>query len=331
MSNASLCQDRPTFTHEELAEEIKRVGAASYIVQGMLMEGSIALMAGRATIGKSPLVYQLALCVAAGKPFLGLPTTQTGVLMHDLENPALDGHEMRERLARFLGLPAVPPNFTISRLTGVNGLQRAVEACKPGLVLIDPLRRFEPSATSKAETTAQLILNLGQLAARYHTAFVLVHHLRKENRDHPGPHLDADTSVEEWMQQAEGARALVDHATTRIAVERGEGEIALRMRWNIKIVGDSAMLPLVREFGDEESPLGYRLAGLDSILDPALLSTFHALPSEFRFNEAARRFGCGKGKTNSVLRACVQAGALEKADGLYRKLSAPRSPLQACA
>ena len=57
-----------------------------FLVQGLLPAKSIAFAAGDSTIGKSPLVHQLALAVAEGVPFLGMPTKQSRVLLFDLEN-----------------------------------------------------------------------------------------------------------------------------------------------------------------------------------------------------------------------------------------------------
>jgi hypothetical protein len=56
-------------------------------------------------VGKTSLIYALALAVAWGKPFLGFPTTQGGVLVLAVEEHP---HDVELRL-RALGLQATDP------------------------------------------------------------------------------------------------------------------------------------------------------------------------------------------------------------------------------
>src|SRR6202040_2652009 len=67
-----------------------------FLVKDMLPVQSIAIVGGESTIGKSPLLYQLALCVASGIPFLGLPTEKGRVLYLDLENDLYDCQGIRD-------------------------------------------------------------------------------------------------------------------------------------------------------------------------------------------------------------------------------------------
>lgn len=60
---------------------------ASYLIEGFLAAKSVNIMAGDSTIGKSPLVCQLALSVASGCDFLGMKVRRQGrVIYYDLEN-----------------------------------------------------------------------------------------------------------------------------------------------------------------------------------------------------------------------------------------------------
>src|SRR5208337_3354527 len=54
--------------------------STQFLVNGFLPAKSIGIAAGDSTIGKSPLMYQLGLCVAAGIPFLGRSSKQGRVL-----------------------------------------------------------------------------------------------------------------------------------------------------------------------------------------------------------------------------------------------------------
>jgi RecA-family ATPase len=68
-------------TPTALRERIKELGADKYIIKGMLPSRSIGLLLGDSGLGKSPLMYQAAICVAAGLPFLGRPTTKGNVII----------------------------------------------------------------------------------------------------------------------------------------------------------------------------------------------------------------------------------------------------------
>src|ERR1019366_10360379 len=99
-------------------------------------------------IGKSPLMYQLGLCVAAGVPFLGMPTTQGRVLYFDLENGINDSKMMRDALVRFLGLEHAPEDFLLV-IDPSPSLEGLIAEIKPDLVIIDSLRAFAPEATER--------------------------------------------------------------------------------------------------------------------------------------------------------------------------------------
>jgi len=74
---------------------------------------SVNILVGDSGIGKSPLAYQLGLCVAAGVPFLGMETQAGLVIMCDYENGMEESLNLSDQLARFLKLPEVPKNFVV--------------------------------------------------------------------------------------------------------------------------------------------------------------------------------------------------------------------------
>ena len=71
-------------TPEGLRIRARELGASEYLVKELLPARSIAFLLGDSGLGKSPLVYQLAICVAAGVPFLGCATRQGSVVMRTL-------------------------------------------------------------------------------------------------------------------------------------------------------------------------------------------------------------------------------------------------------
>jgi RecA-family ATPase len=91
-------------------------------------------------VGKTSLIYALALAVAWGKPFLGFPTTQGGVLVLAVEEHP---HDVELRL-RAWGLQATDPvHVHLGRLENTVAVRIAMRAYirKHGikLVIIDTL------------------------------------------------------------------------------------------------------------------------------------------------------------------------------------------------
>src|ERR1017187_7625685 len=75
------------------------------IIAGLIAKGTYNIAIGQSGIGKSPFFVMMALCVAFGIPFLGLPVQRGRVLFVDYENG--DGlTEMEDTLSEFLGIQA---------------------------------------------------------------------------------------------------------------------------------------------------------------------------------------------------------------------------------
>ena len=89
----------------------QELGASGYVIKGLLPARSIGILLGDSGLGKSPLMYQAGLCVAAGLPFLGCETTKGRVLIADFENGIGDMCEMMERISGYLGLSGPPADL----------------------------------------------------------------------------------------------------------------------------------------------------------------------------------------------------------------------------
>ena len=83
---------RPVSAATLLAEEPKPI---PWIWEHFLPEGALVLLVSFMKVGKSTLAYPLAIAIAQGKPFLGYPTKQGGVLILAVEEhpgeAAVDG------------------------------------------------------------------------------------------------------------------------------------------------------------------------------------------------------------------------------------------------
>src|SRR5262245_8496623 len=92
-------------TARALRVRARELGASEYLIKSFLPARSTALLVGDSGLGKSPLVYQIGICVAAGLRFLGKETTKGTVILADFENGIEDMCEMSERISRYVGLP----------------------------------------------------------------------------------------------------------------------------------------------------------------------------------------------------------------------------------
>lgn len=296
---------------------------ASYLIDGFLRAKSVNIAAGDSGIGKSPLMCQLALCVASGHDFLGMTVKQGPVLYFDLENSLEDHKTMRDGIAQHLGLESAPGNFFVVPSThNLNGAEVRIEAVRPSLVIIDSLRAFAPEVTERNREAAAWLNSLRNLARKYDCAFLIVHHLRKpgENSDGAAMGLELST-VNTWLTGMEGPRAFVNQTDTRVAIE-GSAD-GLTIKWNRRLAGDSPCMALLRSYDAEGEPIGYSHPTGAECLSPENRTAFDSLSNEFRFRDAKATLGKNDKLVNDFLRQCIGLGILKKLPNRsgYRKLA----------
>jgi hypothetical protein len=307
----------PRDVDRKIEEEVR----TAFVVDGLLSAKSVAVAAGDSAIGKSPLVLELALCVAAGAPFLGMATAQGRVLYLDLENPLADCKMMRDALVRFLQLGNAPEDFLLMTEPPPD-LAQVIAEIRPQLVVIDSVRSFRPEATKSNVEAGNWLKGIRAQARKYGCAFLFVHHLRKPDRSFGPPDLESN-SVVNWLLEMEGPRAFVNQTDLRIAITEGEQDVALRVKWSRRVYGDSPLVLLERIYDEEGDPAGYRAATGAALLSQHRREALEKLPPEFSFKKAKAALGRADDPTNKFLLQCMQLGVIEKVKkGHYRKLTA---------
>jgi hypothetical protein len=304
-------------------EELCQQEPPSFVVDGLLPDDDVHVAVGDSGIGKTAWAYQLGICVATGKPFLGHPVRQSPVLYYDMENGRQQILELGRGLCRHLEIEPFPSDFLIfpndrDRMP----VGEAIPRYKPGLVIIDPLRAFAPEAEMDNSDMADLLETLRSWAREHHCAILLLHHIRKSGE------IDRATSLEEtpaieWLQRASGARALVNQTNTRLALALPDkADAAMVMKSFVKLQGETGPVFLQRIADEDGVPLGYSPAvGVELLGSQEDRDAFAKLPKEFRFKEAARIFERSDDPTNKRLRKYIALGILEKPDrGRYCKL-----------
>jgi len=307
-----LCQEQPT----------------NYIVEGFLPADDVHVAVGDSGLGKTAWAYQLGLCVASGKPFLDAPVQQGRVLYFDMENGREEILQVGRSLCSYLGIEAFPENFLIrsDEAQGMS-LADAVAQFRPSLVIIDTLRPFRPDAEKTNDEMGKFQQELKAVARKEHCAVLLLHHIRKAG-ELGVPALE-DTDIIEWLQQASGARALINQTNTRIAFDRSRkvahADSSLVMKFFVKMKGESGPIYIERVCDPQGDPIGYRrIVGLELLGNADQQAAFTKLPEQFTFKEARQAYGRSDDPTNKWLKKCEAAGLIEKLEkrGHYQRLRA---------
>jgi AAA domain/Bifunctional DNA primase/polymerase, N-terminal len=329
--------DKPTSSSlfssiSRMQDQLKTEGSASMLVDGLLTGEGVHLAAGDSGLGKTPLFYQLALCIASGLPFLGRKTSKGKVLYFDMEN-SLEGRvNLTNSLIDFLGLTKVQAqDFLVTDSGEFGDIKPAVREHRPALVIIDTLRQFSPEAADNDNLAAgNFIKPLKQMSKEFRCAFIIVHHTRKNTSTVKGEpnRLETAERVLDWMKLASGSRTLINSTDNRLALDvpnpTGTYKGAdLLLKGHGKLRGETPLVCVQRVLDREGYGIGYRqMTGSINLLDQGeQRETFIKLPVEFTFQEAKFLYGHSDKTTRKWLARCENFGLIEVMDrGKFRKL-----------
>lgn len=205
-------------------DDIQSVFEAKDFVQGVLVEGGTAVVYGDSNTGKTFWTTDLALHVAAGKPWNGRRVDQGGVVYCALEG----GNGFRNRVAAWRrthapnddGLPfaAIPaalnlldPNADAPRLiTAIKAAAKRMD--RPvKLVVIDTLSRALAGGNeNSSDDMGTLIRNVDAVREATGACVLLIHHSGKDAakgaRGHSLLRAAVDTEIEVRTDEATGSR-----------------------------------------------------------------------------------------------------------------------------
>lgn len=157
-----------------------------WILEDLLAAGSLGCIAAKPKVGKTTLVYEFAVKVANGQPFLGRKTKQGAVLILAMEEHR---REVKRRL-RNLGADQLDRiHMHAGPLTDspdtLYALQRYIDQHKIVLVVFDTLNAFwSVSDENDAGSVTQAVKPLLQLARETEAAVLLIHHARKSEGEY---------------------------------------------------------------------------------------------------------------------------------------------------
>ena len=96
-----------------LGKRIAVAKTAPYRVSGLIPQNGLVIVVGDSGIGKSAFLYQLGVCVATGKPFLGHPVEKGRVLLFDGENAPVQSYNLIQQLQQHLAIEEVSRDFLL--------------------------------------------------------------------------------------------------------------------------------------------------------------------------------------------------------------------------
>lgn len=321
------------YTPGELRQCCDATGHGDALIADLIPKQSISLVVGDSGIGKSPLLYQAALCVATGIPFLGHQTSLGRVLYLDFENGLGQVDELICRLSRHLRLSAVPDNLMLwnyndapHKVDAGRDLAAMVADAQPAWVILDSLTAYAPEIEEKAGYVTRIYQSFRKIVRENQTAITGVHHPKKPSvkAEEAAPPLEENPHG--WFLQARGSRALVNGSDMRIGIDRpsrrsASREIALVLGGFGRVRGNIPTMFLSRVMGDDDEPIGYeKLTGAGLLFNPEQEQAYRNLPPTARFKDAQRIYGKGAQATLDWLNKCVSVGIMRKEGREYRKV-----------
>src|SRR5262249_38071624 len=215
------------YTPDSFRQRAKELGTDWHLIEGLVPQRSLGLVIGDSGLGKSPLLYQIALCVAAGVPFLGRKVNQGKVLFLDFENGIGEVSEMIDNQKKYLGLSEDPKDLLLWNFadhpsqwgrSGLTGLDM-IRDVKPALTIIDSLGSYDPEIEEKNANAGKANEQFREVIKATGSSIFSAHHIRKPSMkfDDTPPSLE-DGNLLRWFLQARGARALINGSDVRLGV-----------------------------------------------------------------------------------------------------------------
>ena len=167
--------------------EVVALPPAEWLLDGLLVAGSLSCMYGPPGGGKTFVALSMAKSVATGRPMLGHAVRQTAPVLYVA---AEDVHGVGQRVEAWNdhhGRPAGHPvsfigeAVNVANVAAVDALADAAESVAAGLVVLDTFARCSVGVEeNSSRDIGQVVGLLDRLRARTGAAVLLVHHSGKD-------------------------------------------------------------------------------------------------------------------------------------------------------
>jgi len=153
-----------------------------FYIHGWLPKMGKAEIFGSAKAGKSFLAVQLARCIGAGEPFLGIPTSKGRVLyiQFELGPKVLQGRLIATGQAYEDVYVGTSFSMMLDRAEGQDALRREIEAVQPEVLILDPLYKAMAGDENESSDMKVVCNFLDTLIEDYKLSILLLHHTGKD-------------------------------------------------------------------------------------------------------------------------------------------------------
>lgn len=234
-----------------------------WLVEGLWAEQAVGILGGEPKCCKSFLAMDMAVSVASGTPCLRrFPVHRTGAVLLFPAEDALAA--VRQRLegicaaaqARLQDLPIyviTAPRLLLDLPQDRDRLRETVAAIQPTLLVLDPFIRLHRADENASKEVAPLLGYLRELQREFHTAIVLVHHVRKRSgKDRPGQALRGSSDLHGWGD----SNLYLRRTTTRLVLSIEQRAAAAADDVELELLADGPSLALSTR--DHPSPAAER-------------------------------------------------------------------------
>lgn len=174
-----------------------------WLVRTQVPRGGLGFLTADPGLGKTTLLVQISLLLAAGRPVFGYHTVPCRTLLVAAEGARQALAARVTCAARTLGIPHATPTWYVHGPAIANFLltggpfEQMLEEARPQLVILDTLKHFWQGDENNADSFSRYVSGpLKDFGARYGCTFWCVHHHRKAAPgEEAGPHRGRGTSL----------------------------------------------------------------------------------------------------------------------------------------
>lgn len=315
------------------------------IIEGILREGDIGILAGNYGKGKSPTIADLTVHLINGRDWCGRKVPLRPVIAFDFESHGSDYKRTIRVIAAQLGVsePQVPNDLSIylerdnpnekatqklldaiakqGNQSKLDMIESALKDKPNAVVFIDPVERFFSIDTMSKLDILKLYRDFRNLLGRFpQAAIVCTFNIRKMDRR--GRQADLLSEPREWLENVSGTLDILNRCDVRLGIETHNDDV----RVINGILRGREMHPLlIRPVRDANDQLaGFEQVTPDhldllSALSGKMKTHWDKLPRDFRFEDAADKL-VPRASLSRLIEKTKQLGALRRQDdGIFRK------------
>jgi hypothetical protein len=308
----------------QLLEQQSPAPPPCLVEPGLLPAQGILFVGGEPKVGKSLLVANLALSLAAGSDRLGFPVpAPRRVLVCQFELPIPQFVSRLATMRRPMGNGADQNLFVDTRATGhllsaPQGLQHflaAAQAASAEIIVLDPLYSTHDQDENDTRSMAALCQSLLRLREASHAALIVVHHVRKSIGRH------------EIGSAFRGSSALHAVGDSYLLLTRPSPQfntIELRFQFRYAAPQPPRLFQLdssVLWFSAAGAPLAATAADRRKVEPEDVRQALTHLGSQARYNQLRQQImtltECSKRTAQMAITAACQQGCIVQVDGHY--------------